>query len=238
MQNHTAIIIPARLSSVRLPNKPLALIHGKPMILWVVEQALKAKVFDVYIACCDKELCDLLKKHNYNYVMTDPDLPSGTDRVYAAYETLKKDYNYIINLQGDLPFISYKTILATHDALISSKGCDISTAVVKVSDKVKVNNPNVVKAVISYQQQALYFSRVNCSYSNNNIYQHIGIYCYTHDALKKFVSLEQSPLEKLEKLEQLRAIENGMKINVAIVDNVPLSVDTPEDLIAAQNQKD
>ena len=234
--NNTVIIIPSRLSAVRLPNKPLARIRGKPMILWVVEQALKSGLSDVYVACCDSELADLLEKNNYNYVMTDPDLPTGTDRVHAALEALDKDYDFIINLQGDLPFISPEIITATHKVLISSD-TDISTAayLIKNHEENKLDNPNVVKAVLSYKNKALYFSRAcRGPYGGGEVYEHIGIYGYTRDALCKFVKLEQTPIERYEKLEQLRAMENDMNIHVAIVDDVPISIDTEDDLRIAR----
>lgn len=241
MQNKILIIIPARLSSSRLPNKPLADIGGKTMIQRVYEQAVKAKLGDVVVACDGEKIANEVKNFAGKYVITDPNLPSGTDRIYAALKTLQKDNNYdiIVNLQGDLPNIEPKIIKTTAENLAKDDS-DISTIASKVRDKSEVTNPNVVKIAIAFKEEnfghALYFSRCPIPYAQNGApqyFHHIGIYAYKRTALEKFIILKQSQLEKYESLEQLRALENNMKISVGIVDSHPISVDTREDLEAA-----
>jgi 3-deoxy-manno-octulosonate cytidylyltransferase (CMP-KDO synthetase) len=227
------IIIPSRLASTRLPNKPLADIMGKPMIIRVAEQATKANIGEVIIACGDQEILGVVKEHGFNGVLTDPKLQSGSDRVYEAYEKLNLNAEVILNVQGDLPIISPKVIKQIYNQLIDSK-TDIATAAAKIVDEEEKVNPNVVKAVIAKNNHALYFTRSKCPYGEGDLYHHIGIYAYTNAALKSFVALEQSPLERRESLEQLRALENGMTISVAIVDEVPIGVDTPADLEKAR----
>lgn len=242
MPNKIAIIIPARLASTRLPNKPLADILGKSMIRRVYEKAVAAGLGEVYIACDGDEIAAEAKKIGANFVITDPNLPSGTDRIYAALQALGKDFDIVINLQGDLPNIDPKVIkLAAHELL--SSDCDIATIASKIKDAQEITNPNVVKIVIAFSDQdcgrALYFSRAAIPYSKENAqdyYHHIGIYAYKTEALQKFVTLKPSLLEKRESLEQLRALENDMKIIVKIVDVHPLSVDTKEDLEAVIKQ--
>ncbi len=231
------IIIPVRLASTRLPNKPLADIFGKTMIQRVYEQAIKADIGEVLIACDGEEIAENVKKFGGKYIITDPDLPSGTDRIFAAFKEANKDQNFdaIINLQGDLPNIDPTAIKAA--ALSLKSGFDIATIASKIKKKEEITNPNVVKIAFSPdkngQGNALYFSRCPIPYDKNHsqdYYHHIGIYAYTKESLEKFVSLPQSNLEKRESLEQLRALENNMKIAVKIVDTHPLSIDTKEDL--------
>ncbi len=233
-------IIPARLASTRLPNKPLADICGKKMIQRVYEQAIKTNLGDVYIACDSQEVFDLIENIGGMAVMTDPDLPSGTDRIYQALQSIpnKDDYDFIINLQGDLPIIDPKIIQQTAD-YIQDSSFDIATIAVKIDNEDDINDPNIVKVAMANLTnnggKALYFSRSSIPYSKNgNYYEHVGIYIYTKDALKKFVGLEPSNLEKLEKLEQLRALESGMTIGVAILDSKPISIDTKSDLEKAK----
>lgn len=232
----TAIMIPARLKAQRLPNKPLALIHGKPMILWVYEQAIKADMADVYVATCSEEIVSIIENAGGTAILTDPDLPSGTDRIYAALKTLEKSYDTVVNLQGDLPFIDPDLILKVVDTL--QFGADIGTLCATICDKDDILNPSVVKSVLSLMQNdyanALYFSRSAVPYNAAQYYHHIGIYAFKMAALEKFVALSPSQLEQVEKLEQLRALENGMIIHAAIVDHVPLSIDTPQDLEKAR----
>lgn len=237
MLKKNLIIIPARLASTRLPNKPLVDILGKSMIRRVYEQATKANLGEVIIACDGKEIAAEAKKIGAKFIITDPNLPSGTDRIYAAFKALKnEDFEVIINLQGDLPNIDPLVIRAAFEAA-SQKNCDIATVASKIKNQSEISNPNVVKIAISFKEkylgQALYFSRAAIPFFKSNdadFYHHIGIYAYKKSALEKFVNLAPSELEKRESLEQLRALENDMKIFVKIVDTHPLSVDTKEDL--------
>lgn len=226
------IIIPARLGSTRLPNKPLADINGKPMIIRVLEQAKKTG-FEVLVACSEEEVREVVEKNNGRAILTDPDLPSGTDRIYQALQKNGGRYDLIINLQGDLPLIEPELIIELSE-YASDSGYDIITAVAEIDDESERTNPNIVKPVISWQDgkrgRALYFSRATVPHGEGALYHHIGIYVYTSSALKKFVSLPASYLEKREKLEQLRALENDMTIGVIKTDHIPLGVDTKEDL--------
>ena len=232
MKKKVIIIIPARLASTRLPNKHLAMIDGKTMIQRVYEQALKANLGEVFIATDGLEIGNEVKKFGGNYILTNPDLQSGTDRIYSAYKLLKEDFDIIVNVQGDLPNIDPKVITECTNLALESD-CDIATVASKITDISEINNPNVVKIALAQNGLALYFSRSAIPFSkniNDDYFHHIGIYAYKKNALEKFVNLTPSPLEKRESLEQLRALENGMKIAVKIVDAHPLSVDTQEDL--------
>lgn len=230
-------IIPVRLASTRLPNKPLAEIHGKSMIRRVYEQAVAAGVGEVLIACDGKEIAHEIKSFGGNFVITDPNLPSGTDRIYAAFKKHHdQDFDVVLNLQGDLPNIDPKVIRAAADAALNHD-CDIATVASKITNRSEIINPNVVKIAIAFKEKnlgtALYFSRSAIPHSKDNsgeYFHHIGIYAYKKAALEKFVKLAPSELEKRESLEQLRALENDMKICVKIVEAHPLSVDTKEDL--------
>ncbi len=227
------IIIPARLGSTRLPNKPLADINGLPMVVRVLEQAKKTG-FEVVIACSEKQVKDVVEAHGGVAVMTDPDLPSGTDRIHKALlEQDNQDFDLIINLQGDLPIIEPELIIELSN-FAEESGYDIVTAVTEIHDDAEKVNPNIVKPVITWQSEkygkALYFSRATVPYNEGELYHHIGIYIYTKEALEKFVSLPESQLEKREKLEQLRALENNMTIGVVKTDQIPIGVDTQEDL--------
>lgn len=232
MKKKIIIIIPARLASTRLPNKPLAMIEGKTMIQRVYEQALKANLGEVIIATDGEKIANEIKKFGGKYILTNPDLQSGTDRIYSAYKLLKQDFDIIVNVQGDLPNIDPNVISeCVHLAL--ENDCDIATVASKISDISEINNPNVVKIALAQNGLALYFSRSAIPFSkniNDDYFHHIGIYAYKKDSLEKFINLTPSPLEKRESLEQLRALENGMKIAVKIVNAHPLSVDTQEDL--------
>jgi 3-deoxy-manno-octulosonate cytidylyltransferase (CMP-KDO synthetase) len=237
MTNKVLIIIPVRLASTRLPNKPLADICGKSMIQRVYEQAKKADIGEVVIACDGEEIATEVKKFGGKFVITDPNLPSGTDRIYAAYKKFSNaDFDIILNLQGDLPNIDPQVIRDAAKAA-QNNNCDIATVASKISDESEISNPNVVKIAIAFKEEnlgkALYFSRCPIPYFKTNsadFYHHIGIYAYTKSALEKFVNLEPSELEKRESLEQLRALENDMNIFVKIVKAHPLSVDTKDDL--------
>ncbi len=236
---NTIIIIPVRMAAIRLPNKPLALIHNKPMILWVAEQAKKSKAGKVIIACDGKEIASIARDNGYEAIITDPSLNSGTDRVFAAIHDSFSHFDCIVNLQGDMPFIDPQIIQNTCKFFQENNQYDITTAVAKIESREEFMNPNVVKALFSPESgKCLYFTRSPCPFDDmSNSYKHIGIYAYKPQALKRFVSLASSPLEKSERLEQLRAMENGMSIGATLVDSYPISVDTIEDLEKARNYK-
>ncbi|MSO13219.1 3-deoxy-manno-octulosonate cytidylyltransferase [Rickettsiales endosymbiont of Trichoplax sp. H2] len=228
------IIIPARLDSTRLPKKPLINIKGIPMIIRVYNKALEANIGKVVVAGCNDELGNLINSYNFNYISTDPMLPSGTDRVYAAYKNLNEEYDNIINLQGDMPHINSMTIKKVNDVLNDEQDIDIATAASKINDiEDDINNINAVKVIKSYQNYALYFTRYPVRLDEN--YKHIGIYGFKANSLEKFVCLPQSPLEKNEKLEQLRALENGMKVKIVITNDPNISIDTKRDLLKSKD---
>ncbi len=235
-KNRIAIIIPARMASTRLPNKPLADILGKSMIQRVYEKALQAELGPVYIACDGAEMAAKISAFGGQFIITDPNLPSGTDRIYAASQVITEKFDVIVNLQGDLPNINPQVIRAAADAALQHE-CDIATVASKIKNRSEITNPNVVKIAVAFDEnncgEALYFSRAAIPYSKENAgdyFHHIGIYAYKTAALQRFVALKPSTLEQRESLEQLRALENGMKIIVKLVDAHPLSVDTVEDL--------
>jgi len=228
------VIIPARMASTRLPGKPLADIGGVPMIVRVWAQAMKAGIGPVIVAAGDAEIADAVERAGGHAVLTHPDLPSGSDRVFAALEGVDPEgrYDTVINLQGDLPALDPAQLQAVAQALA---GHDIATLAAPITDEADRANPAVVKAVVAWEPdgrsgRALYFSRATVPTGPGEHFYHVGIYAYRRDALARFVRLPPSPLETREKLEQLRALEAGMSIAVARVDSVPLSVDTPEDL--------
>lgn len=232
----TVVIIPARLSSTRLPNKPLADIGGKTMIERVYLQAKKAGISDIYVACDGEKIAGEVSKFGGKAIITNPNLPSGTDRIYHALKQIKngEEFDIVLNLQGDLPAIDPEVIKSAEEALIESDA-DIATVASVITKDSEINNPNVVKIAIAFDKNpkfghALYFSRSPIPYGSGSYYHHIGIYAYKKSALEKFVLLPPSLLEKRESLEQLRALENNMRIAVKIVDSHPFSVDTAEDL--------
>ncbi|MBW8310350.1 MAG: 3-deoxy-manno-octulosonate cytidylyltransferase [Candidatus Paracaedibacteraceae bacterium] len=233
------IVIPARLASTRLPNKPLADIQGKPMIVRVMEQAQKANLGPVIVACCGPEIAAVIRQAGGIAIETDPDLPSGSDRIVAALRDYdpQEIYETVINLQGDLPTIDPQLIRASL-APLADPNIDIATLCCEIQDAAEVQNPNVVKIATSPWvnqggvaiSRGVYFSRLAIPANAQTYYHHIGIYTYRRTALERFVSLPPSYLETTEKLEQLRALEAGMHIGVVLVDGMPQSVDTPEDL--------
>ncbi|HEY2032573.1 MAG TPA: 3-deoxy-manno-octulosonate cytidylyltransferase [Rhizomicrobium sp.] len=234
------IVIPARMASTRLPGKPLADICGLPMIVRVWRQAMAAKLGPVIVAVAEREIADAIEKAGGIAVMTDPELPSGSDRVFQALETFDtaRKHDVVVNLQGDLPALDPDYIRAVADALAAT-GADIGTLAAEIDDPADCDNPNATKAVVTWdvtgkRGRALYFTRARAPSGDGPLFFHIGIYVYTRDALARFVKLLPSPLEKREKLEQLRALEADMSITVALVDSVPLSVDTPADLEKAR----
>ncbi len=230
------IVIPARMASTRLPGKPLAMIDGIPMIVQVWRRAMEANIGPAIVACAEQEIADAVTAAGGQAVMTDPDHPSGSDRVHEAAEIYDPDqkFNAIVNLQGDLPALDPNAIAAVF-APLNNPDVDITTLVAEIVDPSELDDPNAVKAVVSLNEsardgRALWFSRLKAPGGDGPYYHHIGIYAYRRSALAKFVSLPPSPLERREKLEQLRALEAGMRIDAALVDTVPLGVDTPEDL--------
>lgn len=234
------LLIPARLASTRLPAKPLADIGGVPMIVRVLRQAEAAGLGPVAVAAGEAEIAAAVKAAGGQAVLTDPDLPSGSDRIHAALEKLDpaRRHDVVINLQGDLPALDPAQIGAVAAALGDS-GADIATLAAEIVDPAERDNPSVVKAVVAWERdgrrgRALYFTRATAPTGEGPLFHHVGIYAYRRDALTRFVGLPPSPLELREKLEQLRALEANMSIAVARVDSVPLSVDTPADLERAR----
>lgn len=234
------VIVPARLASTRLPGKPLATIAGAPMIVHVWRRAVAAQVGPVIVACGDRAIADAVEAAGGEAVMTDPDLPSGSDRIRAAAASRDPEgrYGIVVNLQGDLPAIDPALIRATL-APLDDPAVDVATLVVPTDDPGERENPNVVKAVMSLAEgagvgRALYFTRAAAPSGPGPVWHHIGIYAWRRPALDRFVRLPPSPLERREKLEQLRALEAGMRIDAAVVDGVPFGVDTPEDLARAR----
>jgi 3-deoxy-manno-octulosonate cytidylyltransferase (CMP-KDO synthetase) len=234
------VLIPARMASTRLPGKPLADIGGVPMIVRVWRQAVAAGVGPVVVAAAEHEIAEAIEIAGGRAVMTAPDLPSGSDRIYAALERIDRGYKHdvVVNLQGDLPALNPDYIRAVVDTLAAT-GADIATLAAGIDNEADRDNPNVVKPVVAWgvgedRGRALYFTRARAPHGEGPLFHHIGIYAYTREALTRFVTLPPSALEKREKLEQLRALEAGMSIAVARVAEVPLSVDTPEDLKKAR----
>ncbi|AUG54363.1 3-deoxy-manno-octulosonate cytidylyltransferase [Thalassospira marina] len=233
------VVIPARMASTRLPNKPLADIHGEPMIVHVWRRAVEAEIGPVIVACAEPEIASAVEKAGGIAVLTDPDLPSGSDRVHQALASFDphKKHDAVVNVQGDLPTIDAADIRAVFNPL-SDPAVDIATLAAVIRREEERNNPNVVKAVAAFGSlrvaRALYFTRATAPYGDGPLYHHIGLYTYRRAALDRFVSLPPAELETREKLEQLRALENGMVIAVALVDGVPLGVDTAEDLERAR----
>lgn len=239
MSLHCLIIIPARMTSTRLPGKPLADIAGYPMIVRVAQRAAAAKLGRTIIATDNADIKAAAETHGFEAVMTREDHESGSDRIYEALTKIDPDGNFdaIINVQGDLPTISPRDIACAVQPLADGPS-DIATLCAQITREEEKNNPNVVKVVGtplgSNRLHALYFTRATAPYGPGPLYHHIGLYAYRRKALERFVSLGPSTLEKREKLEQLRALEDGMRIDVAIVKTVPLGVDTQEDLARAR----
>ena len=233
------ILIPARLASTRLPGKPLAEIGGIPMICQVVNRAREAEIGEIIVATDSVEIQEAVEANGAKAIMTGENHQSGSDRIWEAVEIADPNANVdtIINLQGDLPTIS-RDLIRKSILPLESKGVDIATLGVEISDPSEKTNPNVVKIVGTPinddRLRALYFTRATAPHGDGPLYHHIGLYAYRRSSLEKFVSLPPSTLEKRERLEQLRALENGMRIDVQLVDEVPHGVDTPEDLEAAR----
>jgi len=234
--SNTAIIIPSRLKAERLPNKPLKLINKKEMILHVYETAIKAKIGEVFVATPDREIADIIKSHGGKAVITNKSHQTGTDRIFEVFQKeLKNEPEFIVNLQGDMPNLNPLAIynLIEH---MKKKTCDIGTLASELSN-LELNDPNVVKVRTSKNfekekefSNALDFFRTSKNNGTNSVYHHIGIYAFTNKALIRYVSLKRGKLEIERKLEQLRALENQMKIEVGYIEDCPLSVDTEKDL--------
>ncbi len=221
------IIIPARMQATRFPNKPLVDIDGTPMILRVYNQAVKANIGDVWVAGGDTEIVNCVKNMGGNAILTDNDLPSGTDRIYQALNRIGTSVDTIINVQGDIPTVNPSVI--TTVANILKDGADITTACALITNEDEINNPNIVKVYADFTKNNTASAFKREATGEAPFYHHIGLYGYTADSLKKFISLPQSQNEIINKLEQLRAMDNGMRIDVCCVDDVPFGVDTPED---------
>ena len=240
--NRKIIIIPARLGASRLPGKPLAEIGGKPMIQLVWERAVAADLAPVYVATDDRSIADVITTAGGAAIMTRPDHPSGSDRVFEAVETIDPagKIDQILNLQGDLPELAPELVHQLAKTLDQSDA-ELATLVTAASDE-EAARPQVVKAVVAWQSadygKALYFSRAAVPVGNKPLWHHIGLYGWRRQALARFVSLPPSPLETAEKLEQLRALEAGMEIAVGRVDQAAGGVDTAADLEAVRHRLD
>jgi 3-deoxy-manno-octulosonate cytidylyltransferase (CMP-KDO synthetase) len=238
-KNRTLVLIPARMASIRLPGKPLLDIAGVPMIVHVLRRAESAGIGRVAVATDTPDIAAAVTAHGGEAVMTAPDHPSGSDRIFEALEKLdsRREADIVVNLQGDFPTISPENI---RDVLppLDDPAVDIATLAAEIRDEEEATNPNVVKAVGSIisgrRMRALYFTRATAPAGDGPRYHHIGLYAYRRAALERFVKLPPSPLEKQERLEQLRALEAGMRIDITVVDTVPRGVDTPADLETAR----
>lgn len=234
------ILIPARMASTRLPNKPLADILGLPMIVRVYQRAIAAQIGAVFVACAEPEIADAVTAAGGQAILTDPNHPSGSDRIFEALNKADptRQFDAIINVQGDLPTVEPATIKAVYDALGAAE-VDISTAIAPIKHEADRQNPAIVKAVVELKPgarsgRALYFSRAVVPANEGPHWHHIGLYGYKRAALERFVKMPPAELEKREKLEQLRALAAGMHIEAAVVDEVPLGVDTPAELALAR----
>lgn len=233
------VIIPARMQATRLPGKPLADINGTPMIVHVWRRAMAAETGRVVVATDAAEIFAAVRQAGGEAVMTRADHASGSDRVFEAASRIDPDgdFEIVVNLQGDLPTLE-PTLVKACIAPLAHKGPDIATLAAEIDDDAERSNPHVVKVVgtplTGGGLRALYFTRATAPHGEGPLYHHIGIYAYRRFALERFVSMAPSALEKREKLEQLRALEGGMRIDVAVVDTVPLGVDTPADLDRAR----
>ena len=234
----TIIIIPARMDAKRFPNKPMALIDGIPMIQRVWQQAINSSVDKVIVACSEKEVFDLIKSRGGEAVLTPPEIPSGTDRVFDALTKLNEvdQFDSIINLQGDMPIINPEDIKKVNIPLM--QGFDIGTLVTNINKQEEINN-NITKAQVNWIKKNYLGEAVNFYKPSKgemtNIYHHVGIYSFRFEILKKFVSAGPSKNEINHKLEQIRALDLKMSIGATFVENVPISVDTKEDLIQVEN---
>jgi len=216
---NTAIIIPSRLEAKRFPNKPLAKINNVPMIIHVLNRAKESKIGEVFVATPDDEIFQVVKENGEKAILTKPDHPSGSDRIYEAYiKELENNVDLIINLQGDMPNIKPNSI-SKLEKLMRNNDCDIGTLASYIADKNDMTDTN-----------AKDFFRIKQDLNHEKIYHHIGIYAFTNIALTKYVKFARSKLEIQRNLEQMRALENNLIIKVGLSDSLPLGVDTEEDL--------
>jgi 3-deoxy-manno-octulosonate cytidylyltransferase (CMP-KDO synthetase) len=236
----TLIVIPARMSATRLPGKPMVDIAGAPMIAHVWRRAMQAQAGRVIVAADTEEIVGAVRGAGGEAVLTRPDHASGSDRIFEAVTQLDPEgrADFIVNLQGDLPTLEPHLVGACL-APLATAGADIATLAAEIVEPEEKVNPNVVKVVgtplgSGRRMRALYFTRATAPSGEGPLYHHIGIYAYRRAALQRFVGLPPSTLERREKLEQLRALEAGMRIDVEVVDTVPLGVDTPADLERAR----
>jgi 3-deoxy-manno-octulosonate cytidylyltransferase (CMP-KDO synthetase) len=234
------ILIPARMAATRLPGKPLADIEGTPMIVRVLRQAEAAGAGPVAVAAGDSAIVEAVRAAGGRAVLTDPALPSGSDRILAALAELdpERRHDVVVNLQGDMPFVEPQVVAHCVALLAREAACDIATVVAPESAPADRGNPDVVKAVLALEPdgasgRALYFTR-STLYGDGPVWRHVGIYGYRRPALDRFNAAPPSPLEQREKLEQLRALELGLSIWAAVANAAPISVDTPADLEAAR----
>jgi 3-deoxy-manno-octulosonate cytidylyltransferase (CMP-KDO synthetase) len=234
------VLIPARLAATRLPEKPLADIRGAPMIVHVWRRAVEAKVGPVIVAAGERAIADAVERAGGRAILTGAHHPSGTDRIFEALGKADPEgkHDVVVNLQGDLPAIDPADVRAVL-APLADPAVDIATLVAECREEYERREPSVVKCVTAFAPgkrvaRALYFSRAPVPSGDGPLYHHIGIYAFRRPALARFVALPPSPLEKRERLEQLRALEAGMRIDAALVDKVPFGVDTPADLERAR----
>ena len=235
------IIIPSRLASTRLPNKPLIDIGGKPMIVRVLESARRSNIQDIVIATPDIEIAEVVKKAGGEYVLTSDHHHSGTDRIMEALRKLDpfRNIETVINLQGDLPFISPEYINSL-ETIIKINGVDIGTLISYLSENNK-DDPNIVKVAMNFKDEekvgkAVYFSREPIPWNSLQYYQHIGIYVYKRETIERFCLSPPGVIERVEKLEQLRALGLGMNIFCSLVENPPIGIDTQDDLHLLENK--
>lgn len=234
------VVIPARMASTRLPGKPLADINGLPMIVQVWRRAMEAGIGPVLVAAAEPEIVQAVESAGGTAVLTRPDHPSGSDRIFEAVNLIDpgRTHDAVVNVQGDLPTIE-PAVVRTAFATLADPAVDIATLAAVITRAEEITNPNVVKAVVELDPvlnrgRALYFTRATAPTGDGPLLHHIGLYAYRRAALERFVALPPSVLEQREKLEQLRALAHGMRIDVAVVDAVPLGVDTPDDLERAR----
>lgn len=236
MHNNIAVIIPARLASTRLCNKMLEKIGDRTLIEHVIKKVQLSSFENIFVATDSEIIATIAANAGAEFVITDPNCPSGTDRTYQALtkiDSAGSKFDFIINVQGDMPFINGQ-VLNDIAQNLEKRIYDIITPVVRVNHEV-ASNPSNVKVVIDYKQKALYFSRSLIPYGGDEFLYHVGIYGFSKEAIKKFVSFSQTNYEKCEKLEQLRAIEQGLTIGICYSNEVPISVDTIEDLEKARS---
>ena len=228
------------MAATRLPGKPLADIEGLPMIIRVLRQAEAAGVGPVAVAAGDSEIVEAVRLAGGTAILTDPDLPSGSDRIVAALATLDPDrrHDVVVNLQGDIPFVAPGAVTAVVEMLQAQPACDLATVMVAESDPSERTNPDIPKVVAALEPdgrsaRALYFTR-SVLYGEGPVWLHHGIYGFRRPALERFTAAKPSPLEIRERLEQLRALEMGMQVWAAVIDEAPISVDNPADLERAR----